>query len=43
MAKFVDKMLGILGFEFEEEEETLTREEVVPWNGEVTKSEGAIL
>ena len=33
MAKFVDKMLGILGFEFEEEEETLTREEVVPWNG----------
>lgn len=32
MAKFVDKMLGLLGFEFEEEETIEIREEVVPWN-----------
>lgn len=32
MAKFVDKMLGMLGFEFEEEDPVEVREEVVPWN-----------
>jgi cell division inhibitor SepF len=32
MAKIVDKMLGLLGFEFEEEESFESREEISPWN-----------
>lgn len=31
MAKFVDKVLGILGFEFEEGLQDETYEEIVPW------------
>lgn len=41
MAKLVDKMLGLLGFEFEEEEPIEVREEIVPWNeprGKVRKN-----
>jgi len=41
MAKFVDKMLGVLGFEFEEEEQTGSRDEVVVWNESKQKTRRA--